>query len=98
MPTTFPDVGTTWNGRTMFVPKRGLSDIDCPTCGWWRTTGSFKDERWDFGPIPLRRRSWGLPMAPALTMISPFSWMNVVCNFPFESKYETPFADKSACS
>ena len=94
VPTTFTAVITNGYGSTILAVKRGLSDMDWPTCGWWRTTGSFKDERWDFGPTPLRRRSWGLPMAPALRIISPFLRMDAVCNLPLESEYKTPLADK----
>lgn len=93
IPITFEEVKSSGNGRIGTTPTRGLSFMNSPTCGLWRMRGRFKDERWDFGPTPLRRRSCGLPMAPALTIISPFLRMTAVCCFPFESEYKTPFAD-----
>lgn len=76
------------------------SEGDCPTWIVRHVVGEgqqvflrMKDEILDQSH-PLRGRSWGLPMATALTIISPFLRMDAVWNFPFESEYKTPLADK----
>ena len=45
VPTTSTVVVGSGNGSIMLTPKRGLSDMNSPTWGWWRTTGRLREER-----------------------------------------------------
>lgn len=62
-----------WRGGLfvgMNMEFMGLSAIPLPTYLLWRTTGILWLLRSFLGPIPLSNSSWGLPIAPAETMIS----------------------------
>jgi len=72
----------------------GLSAIPLPTYLLWRTTGMLWLLRWFFGPIPLSRSNWGVPIAPADTIIS-LSFLlfrNAWWCLPFSSVNWTPMA------
>ena len=72
----------------------GLSDIPLPTCSLRRTTEMLCFLSSFLGPMPLINNNWGLPIAPAETIISlPLFWLRKACCFsPFSSLNWTPVA------
>jgi hypothetical protein len=73
---------------------RGLSDIPLPTCSLRSTTEMLCFLSSVLGPMPLISNSWGLPIAPAETIISLplFSLRKAWCCSPFSSLNWTPIA------
>lgn len=72
----------------------GLSAIPLPTYLLWRTTGMLWFLRSFLGPIPLSSSSWGVPIAPADTIISLslLLFKNAWWCLPFSSVNWTPMA------